>query len=230
MGLHTGTAQVVGHDYVGLDVHCAARIAAAAHGGQILLSAATRALAEPELPAGAGLRDLGEFRLKDLQRPEPLAELVLAGLPSDFPPLQTLDRARHNLPVQLTPLLGRAREVGELSALLRRDDVRLVTLTGTGGTGKTRLGQQVAAELADAFPDGVWFVRLARLIDPGLVLPTIAQTLGLQDLGSRPLEETLRAYLRERHLLLLLDNFEQLPPPCPRSARSWKRVRASRCW
>jgi predicted ATPase len=124
-------------------------------------------------------------------------------------------RARHNLPIPPTPLLGRAQEVAELTALLRRADVRLVTLTGTGGTGKTQLGQQVAAELAEAFPDGVWFVRLARLSDPALVLPTIAQTLGLQEVGSRPLEEALRAYLRERHLLLLLDNFEQLTAAAP---------------
>jgi predicted ATPase/class 3 adenylate cyclase len=215
IGLHTGVPLVAGDTYVGLDVHRAARIAAAGHGGQILLSEATRALAEPNLPAGTLLRDLGEFRLKDLQRPEHLAQLILDGLPSDFPPLTTLDRARHNLPVQPTPLLGREREVGELSALLRRDDVRLVTLTGTGGTGKTRLGQQVAAELADAFADGVWFVRLARLTDPSLVLPTVAQTLGLHDLGGRPLEEQLREYLRARHLLLLLDNFEQLISAAP---------------
>jgi predicted ATPase/class 3 adenylate cyclase len=218
IGLHTGVPAVAGDNYVGLDIHRAARIAAAGHGGQTLLSVATRVLAESELPEGALLRDLGEFRLKDLQRPEHLAQLVLDGLPSDFPPLKTLDRARHNLPVQPTPLLGRAREVEELTAMLRRDDVRLVTLTGTGGTGKTRLGQQVAAELAEAFPDGIWVVRFARLVDPALVLPTIAQTLGLQDLGSRPLEETLRTYLREKHLLLLLDNFEQLTPAVPQIA------------
>jgi predicted ATPase/class 3 adenylate cyclase len=210
IGLHTGTSQLIGDHYVGLDVHRAARIGAAGHGGQVLLSEATRVLAEPNLPEGALLRELGEFRLKDLQRPEHLWQLVLDGLPSQFPPLKTLDRARHNLPVQPTPLLGRAREVAELTALVRRDDARLVTLTGTGGTGKTRLGQQVAAELVDSFPDGVWFVRLARLSDADLVLSTIARALGLQEMGSRSLEETLREFLRAKHLLLLLDNFEQL--------------------
>jgi class 3 adenylate cyclase len=215
IGLHTGAPALAGHSYVGLDVHRAARIAAAGHGGQVLLSEATWVLAEPELPEGAILRDLGEFRLKDLQRPEQIYQLVLDGLPSDFPPLKTLDRARHNLPVQPTPLLGRAREIGELTALLRRDDVRLVTLTGTGGTGKTRLGQQVAAELAEMFPEGVWFVRLSRLVDPELVVPTIAQALGLQDQGSRPLAELLREYVHDRHLLLLLDNFEQLTAAVP---------------
>jgi predicted ATPase/class 3 adenylate cyclase len=215
IGLHTGTPALAGNNYIGLDVHRAARIAASGHGGQVLLSAATRALAEPELPADTILRDLGEFRLKDLQRPEHVFQLVLDGLPSDFPPLKTLDRTHHNLPIQPTPLLGRAREIDDLTILLRRDDVRLVTLTGPGGTGKTRLGQQVAAELAEAFQDGVWFVRLSRLVDPNLVLPTIAQALGLQDLGSRPLEEVLREHLRDRHVLLLLDNFEQLTASVP---------------
>jgi predicted ATPase/class 3 adenylate cyclase len=215
IGLHTGTSQLVGDHYVGLDVHRAARIGAAGHGGQVLLSEATRVLAEPSLPEGTFLRDLGEYRLKDLQCPEHLWQLVLDGLPSQFPPLKTLDRSRHNLPVQPTPLLGRAREVAELTSLVRRDDVRLVTLTGTGGTGKTRLGQQVAAELADTFPDGVWFVRLARVSDPGLMLSTIARTLGLQEMGSRPLEEQVRGFLRTKHLLLLLDNFEHLAVAAP---------------
>jgi predicted ATPase/class 3 adenylate cyclase len=215
IGLHTGASQLIGDHYVGLNVHRAARIAAAGHGGQVLLSEATRVLAEPNLPEGTLLRELGEFQLKDLQRPEHLWQLVLDDLPSQFPPLKTLDRARHNLPVQPTPLLGRVREITELTALVRRDDVRLVTLTGTGGTGKTRLGQQVAAELSDSFPDGVWFVRLARLSDPGLVLPTIARTLGLQEMGRRPLEEQVREYLRTKHLLLLLDNFEHLSVAAP---------------
>ncbi len=212
IGLHTGAPQLVGDRYVGLDVHRAARIAAAGHGGQVLLSQTTRDLAEHELPEGATLRDLGVQRLKDLQHAEHIYQLVLPGLPSDFPPLKTLDRHAHshNLPVQPTPLLGRDEPLAAVCALLRRDDARLVTITGPGGIGKTRLAVQVAAELLDDVPDGVWFVRLSRLTDPGLVLPTVAQTLAVHETAGQPLAETLRASLREKRLLLLLDNFEQV--------------------
>ncbi len=219
MGLHTGTAQLVGGHYIGLDVHRAARIAAAGHGSQILLSQATRELAAQALPAGCELRALGAHRLKDLQRPEPLSQLVLAGLPADFPPLKSLDLHHSNLPVQPTPLLGREEQVAALTALLRRDGARLVTLTGPGGIGKTRLAVQVAAELIEDFPDGVWFVRLSRLVDPALVLPTIAQTLGLKEQGSTPFAETLRAHLTEKRLLLLLDNVEQVVAAASEVAR-----------
>jgi predicted ATPase/class 3 adenylate cyclase/Tfp pilus assembly protein PilF len=213
IGLHTGAPQLIGDQYFGLDVHRAARIAAAGHGGQVLLSAATRELAERDLPDGASLRDLGVYRLKDLRHPERLYQLVLPAvpnLPTDFPPLKTLDRARHNLPIQPTPLLDRQDAVRGITALLRQAETRLVTLTGPGGIGKTRLSIQAAAELADDFADGVWFVRLSRLTDPALVVPTIAQTFGLKDQGSRPIADVLRDYLRERRLLLLLDNFEQV--------------------
>jgi predicted ATPase/class 3 adenylate cyclase/Tfp pilus assembly protein PilF len=210
MGLHTGTPQLGGDHYVGLDVHRAARIAAAGHGGQVLLSETTRVLAEHALPAGATLRDLGAHRLKDLQRPELLCQLVLPDLPSDFPPLKTLDTHQHNLPIQPTPLLGREEQVAAVTALLRREGIRLVTLTGPGGIGKTRLALQVAAELVDAFADGVWFVRLSMLTDPTLVVPTIAQTLGVKEPGSQPIAETLREHLRVKHVLLVLDNCEQV--------------------
>ncbi|MDE3228384.1 MAG: adenylate/guanylate cyclase domain-containing protein, partial [Chloroflexota bacterium] len=210
MGLHSGAPQLVGDHYVGLDVHRAARIAAAGHGGQILLSDATRTLVEHNLPAGATLRAVGAHRLKDLQEPEPLFQLVLAGLLADFPPLKTLDTHQHNLPLQPTPLLGREQQMATLTTLLRRVDVRLVTLTGPGGIGKTRLSVQVAAELIEDFADGVWFVRLSRLSDPALVIPTIAQTLGLKEQGATSLAETLRAHLAEKRLLLVLDNFEQV--------------------
>jgi non-specific serine/threonine protein kinase len=136
-------------------------------------------------------------------------------LPADFPPLNALDRHAHNLPIQPTPLLGRAREVREVGALLRREEVRLVTLTGPGGVGKTRLALQVAAELSDQFTDGVWFVPLSRLADPALVLPTIAHTLGLQEAGNQPVVTVLRAWLRTRAVLLLLDNFEQVVAVAP---------------
>ncbi|HLV99393.1 MAG TPA: tetratricopeptide repeat protein [Ktedonobacterales bacterium] len=210
MGVHTGTPQLVGDHYVGLDVHRAARIAAAGHGGQVLLSQTTRDLAEHTLPEGTGLRELGAHRLKDLQQPERLYQLVLPGLPADFPPLKTLEAHPHNLPIQPTPLLDRREQVAALTARLRREEGRLVTLTGPGGIGKTRLAIQVAAELIEVFPDGVWFVRLSRLVDAGLVVPTIVQTLSLQEQGSQPLTETLRAHLSDKHLLLVLDNFERV--------------------
>jgi class 3 adenylate cyclase len=174
MGLHTGAPQLVGDHYVGLDVHRAARIAAAGHGGQVLLSEATRVLVEQTLPAGCALRDLGAHRLKDLQQAERLYQLALLDLPADFPPLNTLDARRHNLPIQPTPLLGREQTLAAVTALLRREEVRLVTLTGPGGVGKTRLAIEVAADLLEEFADGVHFVSLAALRDPALLLPTIA--------------------------------------------------------
>jgi predicted ATPase len=215
MGLHTGEPLVAGEGYVGLDVHRAARIGGTGYGGQILLSQATRDLAESHLPDDAILRDLGEHRLKDLQRPEHLYQLVLPDLPADFPPLRTLDRHVHNLPEQPTPLLGREREVAAIRALLLREDVRLVTLTGPGGIGKTRLGLQVAADLSDPLADGVFLVALAPIADPRLVAPTIAQTLGLRETGSRSATESLKAYLAKQHVLLLLDNFEQVVAAVP---------------
>ena len=243
MGLHTGEPLLAGEGYVGLDVHRAARIGATGYGGQILLSQATRDLAEEHLPDGAILRDLGEHRLKDLQRPEHLYQLVLPDLPADFPPLKTLDPHIHNLPEQPTPLLGREREVAAVRALLLREEVRLVTLTGPGGIGKTRLGLQVAADLSDQLADGVYFVALASMTNPALVASTIAQALGLREAGGRSPVDSLKAYLTGKHLLLLLDNFEQvvaaatvvagLLADCPRlkmlvTSREALRVRGER--
>ncbi len=210
MGLHTGEPSLVGEGYVGLDVHYAARIMHAAHGGQVLLSQTTHDLIEHELPYGVSQRDLGKHRLKDLQRPAHLYQLVIMGLPADFPPLKTLDSRPNNLPVQLTPLIGREKEGAAVQNLLQREDVRLVTLTGPGGMGKTRMGLQVAADLSDLFPDGVYFVNLAPLSDPTLVVSTIAQTLDLKETGDQPLLDLLKGYLRDKQLLLLLDNFEQV--------------------
>jgi len=150
MGVHTGDATVIGDNYVGLDLHRVARITSAAHGGQVLVSDATLALAAGALPQGTTLRDMGERRLKDLSRAEHLYQLVVDGLQADFPPLRTLDATRNNLPTQLTSFVGREREVRECRALLER--TRLLTLTGPGGTGKTRLSLQIAAEIADGFP------------------------------------------------------------------------------
>ncbi len=210
IGLHTGAPQRVGASYVGLDVHRAARIAAAGHGGQILVSDATTGLVRGALPDGTGLRDLGAHRLKDLQQAEHITQLVIFGLPSDFPPLKALDARSHNLPVQPSPLVGREPEIATLAALLRQDTVRLVTITGPGGVGKTRLGLRVAAEVLHTYPDGVWHVRLSRLTDSELVLPTIAATLNIKESGGAPLDEVLRASLRDKRLLLMLDNFEQV--------------------
>ncbi|HEY6406627.1 MAG TPA: tetratricopeptide repeat protein, partial [Ktedonobacteraceae bacterium] len=243
MGLHTGEPSLVSEGYVGIDVHHAARIMDAAHGGQILLSQATRELVEYHLPDGVNLRDMGEHRLKDLQRPSHLFQLVIAGLPTDFPPLKTLDICPNNLPVQPTPLIGREKEVDAIGQLIRRDDVRLVSLTGPGGMGKTRLALQVAAELSDQFADGVYFVDLAPVSDSTLVIPTIAQTLSLWERGSLPLLERLKEELRQKRMLLLLDNFEQvieaaidiadLLAACPQlklviTSRTVLRVRAER--
>jgi predicted ATPase/class 3 adenylate cyclase/DNA-binding CsgD family transcriptional regulator len=210
MGLHTGEPQLASEGYVGLDVHHAARIMSAGHGGQVLLSQTTRELVLHNLPKGVSLHDLGEHRLKDLQRPSHLYQLIIEGLSTDFPPLKTLDNNPNNLPVQATSLIGREKELAASFNLLQREVVRLLTLTGPGGTGKTRLGLQVAAELIDLFPDGVYFVNLAALSDPTLVVSTIAQTLDLKETGEQPLPDLLKGYLRDKQLLLLLDNFEQV--------------------
>jgi len=210
IGLHTGEPTRTAEGYVGLDVHHAARIMSVAHGGQVLLSQTTRELVQHNLPEGVSLSDLGEHRLKDLQRPSHLYQLIIEDLPADFPPLKTLDNSPNNLPIQPTSLIGREKEVAALLNLLRREEVRLLTLTGPGGTGKTRLGLQVAAELIDIFPDGVYFVNLAPLSDPALVLPTLAQTLDIKESAELPLLELLKSSLHLKHLLLLLDNFEQV--------------------
>ncbi|HLX57787.1 MAG TPA: tetratricopeptide repeat protein, partial [Ktedonobacteraceae bacterium] len=226
IGLHTGEPLLTPEGYVGLDVHRAARIMSAAHGGQVLLSQTTANLVEQELPDDVTLRDLGEHRLKDLGRPSRLFQLVIPDVPADFPPLKTLDTSPNNLPMQHTPFLGREQELAAVGQLLLREDVRLVTLTGPGGTGKTRLGVQVAAELSDLFTDGVYFVSLASISDPALVVPTIAETLGMREVGGRPLRDRLAEELQRKQMVLLLDNFEQvvsaavqvvdLLSPCPR--------------
>jgi predicted ATPase/class 3 adenylate cyclase len=221
MGLHSGEGRISGDSYVGIDVHRVARIANAGHGGQVLVSGATRMLAEAALPDGVTLRDLGEFRLKDLSRPEQLAMLVVDGLPDEFPPLRTLDAVPNNLPTQLTTFLGRQRELAEAAALL--DAARLLTLTGPGGTGKTRLSLQLAADATERFHDGVYFVPLGTIGDPALVLPTIAQALGMPDPGGGALDR-LAEQLAGKQLLLVLDNFEQVIEAAPQIGELLSRL------
>ncbi len=204
IGIHTGQPRLGGAGYVGVDVHRAARICAAAHGGQILISQTTRDLVE------ADVRDLGEHRLKDLTQAQRICQVLAPGLAYDFPPPRTLENRPTNLPTQPTPLIGREIEIAETTGMVRRPDVRLVTLTGTGGCGKTRLALQAAAELVDEFSDGVFFVALEAVEDPALVLPTIAQTLGVNETGAQSLAGAVTDFLGNRSLLLVLDNFEQL--------------------
>jgi predicted ATPase/class 3 adenylate cyclase len=208
MGLHTGNGVLGGDDYIGLDVHRAARIAAAGHGGQVLVSEATRAQVEHTLPDGVSLRDLGRHRLKDIEHPEHLYDLVIAGLPAEFPAIRTLDARPTNLPPQRTSFIGRGREVAEVAGLLA--ERRLLTLTGPGGTGKTRLALKVAADKLDRFSDGVFFADLSPTVDPALVPSVIAQAILVREEAGRDILDTLADHLRDRNLLLVLDNSEQV--------------------
>ena len=212
MGLHTGEPVRTEEGYVGMDVHRSARICSAGHGGQILLSQATHVLVENDLPEGASLRDLGEHRLKDLQHPEHVFQLVTSDLPVDFPSLKSLDALPNNLPRQLTSFIGRKREITEAKRLL--SSTYLLTLSGSGGCGKTRLALQVAADLADEFPDGVWVAELASLSDPDLVTQEAASSLGVREVPGSRLIDTLSNYLKSKGLLLILDNCEHLMQAC----------------
>ncbi len=208
MGLHTGEADLREGDYYGSAVNRCARIRAAGHGGQILLSHATAQLVRSALPAGSGLLDLGRHRLRDLAEGEQLFQIAAPGFPDVFPPLRTLDARPHNLPLQLTSFVGREQEATALAALLGQH--RLVTLTGPGGTGKTRLALQVAAERLAAYADGVFFVDLAPLADPALVPSAVAQALGVAAFTELSIRESVLRFLRDKQLLLVLDNYEHL--------------------
>jgi predicted ATPase/class 3 adenylate cyclase len=216
MGLLAGEAVPSGNGYVGLDVHRAARIAAAGHGGQVLISGSLQQLVDHVLPAGVALRDLGDHRLKDLPGPEHVYQLVIDGLPSDFPPLRSLDARPNNLPAWISSFVGRQRETAQISE--RIGSVRLLTLTGPGGTGKTRLAVRVAAELLERFGDGCWYVPLETVTQADLVAPAIADAVGIRIPGGQAPLEVLRASLAPRELLLVLDSCEQVAAAGPITA------------
>ena len=214
MGLHTGKAEFQENgEYHGyLAMSRVQRLMSAGHGGQVLVSAATQELLLEDFPVEVSLRDLGERRLKDLIHPEHIYQLVCADLPAEFPPLKTLDAYRHNLPTQLNTFIGREKEITEIKQAILNH--RLVTLTGIGGTGKTRISLQVAAELVDQFPQGVWFVGLAPLADAELVPQTILSALEVPEQPGRTHLQVLLEYLAEKKLLLVLDNCEHLIEAC----------------
>ena len=217
MGLHTGEARRVGDDYVGLDVHRAARIAACGHGGQVVISDSVYSLVVTALPAGVSIRDLGEHRLKDLPRPEHLYQLEIDGLPTEFPPLKTLDVRKNNLPLQLTTFLGRTAELAELKGLLARG--RLITLLGTGGIGKTRLAIELASEALEDF-GYVWLAELGAVSDPALVAPTLMTAIDVREQAGRSDIDALIDYFASKSALIVLDNCEHLVQPSARLAQS----------
>jgi predicted ATPase/class 3 adenylate cyclase len=222
MALHCGASDERGGDYFGPPLNRVARLLAAGHGGQILLSQATADLVREALPGQSSLGDMGAHRLKDLQQPEHLFQLLHPALPTDFPPPRSLEAFAHNLPAQLTSFVGRKKEIADVKRLL--GTTRLLTLTGSGGCGKTRLALQVAAEVLEEYPHGVWLVELAALSDPGLVPQTVATALGVREEPGRPLIQTLIDYLRPKSLLLVLDNCEHLLAACARLAESLLRA------
>ncbi len=215
MALHTGATIERDGDYFGQPVNRVARLLSAGYGGQILLSLPSYELVRDELPDGAGIRDLGEHRLKDLARPERVFQAVAADLPSEFPQLKTLDTLPNNLPPQRDALVGRETELAAARGLLLRPDVPMLTLTGPGGAGKTRLALQIAGDVIDQFEDGAFFVNLAPIFATDLVTSAIAEALGVREQPPAPLLETLKQTLHDRQMLLVLDNFEQVLDAAP---------------
>lgn len=222
MALHPGAADERDGDYFGPPLNRVARLLAAAHGGQVLLSAPTHELAAGQLPRDVHLRDLGEHELKGHARPEHIFQLLAPDLPTDFPPLPTLRTRPTNLPGQLSSFIGREEELAGVNRLLSK--TRLLTLTGSGGVGKTRLALQAAADALDAYPDGVWWVELAPLADPLLVPQAVAAALGVRDSPGRPLTTVLSDHLCSKQVLLVLDNCEHLIGACAQLADSLLRV------
>ena len=218
MALHTGIAEEQGGDYSGPTLNRVARLLAIGHGGQVLLSLAARELLRNGLPERVNLKDLDSHRLRDLTDPEHVYQLLHPDLPAEFPPLKSLDSLPTNLPAPLTSFIGRETEIEQVKSLLAK--TRLLTLTGAGGCGKTRLALQVAADLLEAYPDGVWLVELASLSDPMLVPQALASAVGAREEPGRLLIQTLTGYLKARKLLLLLDNCEHLVSTCAQLAAS----------
>lgn len=223
MGVHTGPAEWGNGDYEGyLTLARTQRVMAVGYGGQVLLSQAAADLAVNELPPDVALRDLGEHRLKDLPHPERLFQLVAADLPADFPPLRSQSAETNNLPAQLTSFIGRDTELADLRALLASN--RLLTLTGPGGTGKTRLALRLASEVLDTFAAGAWLIELASVFDPDLVPQTVVATLGVHEEPGRTIVDALSDYLRTKNILLILDNCEHLIGSCAELADVLLRV------
>jgi predicted ATPase/class 3 adenylate cyclase/Tfp pilus assembly protein PilF len=217
MGLHAGEPLRTAEGYVGMVVHRAARISAVAHGGQVLLSEAVAALAGDRLPSEARLRDLGQVRLKDLEKPEHVYQVLHPQLRESFPALRSLEETPNNLPQQLTSFVGREQELAEVRRLLGTS--RLVTVVGVGGLGKTRLGLQAGADALEDFSDGVWLVELASLTDARLVPQAVASVLGVKEEAGRPVQEALVKFVKDRQLLLVLDNCEHLLQACAELAK-----------
>ncbi len=213
IGLHTGEVTRIGEGYVGIDINRAARIAAAGHGGQVVVSAATRGIVGEGLPAGVAWRDLGSFRLRDFAEPERLSQLDIDGLPTDFPVLRTIDARPNNLPSTVTSFVGRERELDDARTLLR--SARLLTVTGPGGIGKTRFAIELAHAAGTDFPDGTFFVPFEPVDDPMLVPGTIARAVGIVESGIQPPLEMLIELLKGQRVLLVLDNFERLTAAAP---------------
>jgi predicted ATPase/class 3 adenylate cyclase len=218
MAIHTGECEERDGDYFGPVVNRVARLQAVAHGAQVVLSRATADLARDQLPPGVVLRDLGTHRLKDLGRPENVFQLAFDGLPADFPPLKSLGspELRNNLPQLVSSFVGRDTELDGVRRLVQES--RMVTLTGPGGSGKTRLALQVAAELVDGTGDGVWLVELASLRDPDMVPVTVAGVLGVEELSGRSPTDVLLEALADRAVLIVLDNCEHLIDACAKLA------------
>jgi len=222
MALHTGAVEARDNDFFGRPLNRVARLLAAAHGGQVLLSLPTEELTRDMLPAFTSLKALGEHRLRDLSRVESVFQLVHPDLPSNFPRLKSLDHLPNNLPLQLTSFIGREKEIIEVKQL--GEKTRLLTLTGSGGCGKTRLALQVAADVLEQFADGVWLVELASLTDPGLVTQTVAQALGVKELVGQDILQTLISNLYSKRLLIVIDNCEHVLDACAQLSDSLLRT------
>lgn len=213
IGIHSGNVEWSGSKYMGyITLARTARVMSSAYGGQILISEEAFKIISKDLPNLISFRDLGSRRLKDLIQPMKLYQTVTSGLISDFPPLKTLDARPNNLPIQLTNFIGREKEITEIKRILY--DASLLTLLGPGGTGKTRLALQVGADIIDEFNNGVWLVELAPLTDPSLIPLTIARSLKISELPNQETEQTLTDYLKDKELLIILDNCEHLINEC----------------